>query len=138
VRIRRSAGALALALAAGCGGGEKPAAGSTAQPAQTGALAGVVVTGNDPRAALFLTKGCPQCHSISALGIKSPAEVGPDLTNAYTDVQTRFGVKLEEFLVNPTGTMQVVLSTTIQLSPAERDSVIKILRELDQQATTTP
>lgn len=117
-----------------CGGERKPEAGGAAgAPAVTAAT--------DPRAQLFVTKGCPQCHSISALGVKSPAEVGPDLTMAYEDVQNRFGVKLEEFLYNPTGTMQVVLSTTIQLSSAERDSVIKILRELHEERSgqsTTP
>jgi hypothetical protein len=65
--------------------------------------------------------------------VKSPAEVGPDLTVAYEDVQNRFGVQLEEFLHNPTGTMQVVLSSSIQLSPAERDSIIKILKGLHEE-----
>ena len=89
---------------------------------------------SDPRAAIFVQKGCPQCHSISALGVKSPAELGPDLTFAYTDVQSRFNMKLDEFLKNPTGTMQVVLSSQIKLSPAERDSVIHILTELHEDA----
>ncbi len=118
--------ALALVLLA-CGGGERKAgtaAGTTA--AAPGAP-------SDPRAAIFVAKGCPQCHSISALGVKSLAEVGPDLTIAYEDVQSRFGVKLEEFLYNPTGTMQVVLSSSIQLSPAERDSIIKILKGLHEE-----
>lgn len=123
---RSSVAALALALLA-CGGGERkasPAAGTTA--AAPGGP-------SDPRAAIFVSKGCPQCHSISALGVKSPAEVGPDLTIAYEDVQSRFGVGLEEFLHNPTGTMQVVLSSSIQLSPAERDSIIKILKGLHEE-----
>ena len=128
--------ALVLAVLA-CGGDRKAgtAAGTTA-------AASAVPT--DPRAAIFVSKGCPQCHSISALGVKSPAEVGPDLTNAYSDVQNRFGVKLEEFLYNPTGTMQVVLSSSIQLTPAERDSIIKILtglheeREERAEQSTTP
>ena len=77
-----------------------------------------VPASSDPRAAIFLEKGCPQCHSISALGVKSPAEIGPDLTIAYTDVQSRFNMELEEFLKNPTGTMQMVLSSQIKLSPA--------------------
>ena len=88
----------------------------------------------DPRAALFVEKGCPQCHSISALGVKSPAEIGPDLTFAYSDVKSRFNMELEEFLKNPTGTMQVVLSSQIKLSPAERDSVIHILKELHEES----
>ena len=91
-----------------------------------------VATSSDPRASIFLNKGCPQCHSISALGIKSPAEIGPDLTLAYEDVQTRFSMPLEQFLHNPTGTMQIVLSSQIQLSTAERDSIIHILKELHE------
>ena len=94
----------------------------------------LVTPPTDPRAALFVQKGCPQCHSISALGVKSPAEVGPDLTYAYSDVQSRFNMKLEEFLENPTGTMQVVLSSLIKLSPEERDSVLHILKQLHEEA----
>jgi mono/diheme cytochrome c family protein len=121
---------LALALAGACRGKEQAAtAGATPGAAATAATASAPT---DPRAAIFVTKGCPQCHSIAALGVKSPAEVGPDLALAYEDVQNRFGMELEQFLVNPTGTMQVVLSSAIQLSPAERDSVIRILRELHE------
>jgi len=134
--IRRSSGAaLALALLA-CGGDRKAGTAAGTTTAVSGAS-------SDPRAAIFVSKGCPQCHSISALGVKSPAEVGPDLTLAYSDVQNRFGVKLEEFLHNPTGTMQVVLSSSIQLSPAERDSIIHILKGLheaqeDRQGESAP
>jgi hypothetical protein len=94
----------------------------------------VVAAGEDARRSIFLEKGCPQCHSISALGITSQAEVAPDLTGAYGDVQSRFGVKLEEFLDHPTGTMQVVLGSMIQLTPAERDSIVRILEELLEEA----
>lgn len=89
---------------------------------------------SDPRAAIFVEKGCPQCHSISALGVKSPAEIGPDLTLAYSDVQSRFNMKLDEFLKNPTGTMQIVLSSQIKLTPEERDSIIEILEDLHEDA----
>jgi len=129
--IFKTVGSLVIVLAAlGCGRERK-----AAPPGGAAGAAGGQTASADPRAALFVSKGCPQCHSISALGVKSAAEVGPDLTLAYEDVQNRFGVKLEEFLRNPTGTMQVVLSTSIQLSPAERDSVIEILRELHEERT---
>ena len=98
-------------------------------PALTG------ITTSDPRGEIFLHKGCPQCHSISTFGIKSPTEVGPDLAKAYDDVQTRFGVKLTEFLNAPTGTMQMVLGSLIKLTPAERDSIIHILSELHEEHT---
>ena len=113
---------LILLIVAGCGGSGDKAAPPAAQTAE-----------GDRRAAIFVQKGCPQCHSISALGIKSQAEVGPDLTGAYEEVRTRFGVKLEDFLAAPTGTMQIVFSSMIQLTPAERDSIIGILKLLHEQ-----
>ena len=121
--------AVPLLILAACGGDQKP---STPPPASV-VIAGVTVTTSDPRGEIFLQKGCPQCHSIPAFGIKSPTDVGPDLGNAYADVQTRFGVKLNEFLNAPTGTMQMVLSSMIKLTPAERDSIIHILTELHEQ-----
>lgn len=132
-RTVRLTAAACLILTA-CGGERPQAKPASGLPIAGGPATAEVTQPTDPRAALFVRKGCPQCHSISALGVKSPAEIGPDLTIAYTDVQSRFGVKLEEFLKNPTGTMQVVLSSQIKLSPEERDSVIDILKELNEDA----
>ena len=53
----------------------------------------------------FVQTGCFVCHSISALGVKSPAQIGPDLSNAVEDVQSRFGRTIDDFLREPTGTM---------------------------------
>jgi mono/diheme cytochrome c family protein len=122
---------LLLGAVAACGGGKGGGAGSV--PASGGAATSTAAATGDPRGALFVQKGCPQCHSISALGIKSQNEVGPDLTEAYEDVQHRFGIKLEEFLPNPTGTMQMVLSQMIHLSPVERDSIIHVLKRLHDE-----
>ena len=113
--------AMVLPLVVSCGGER----GAAAPPAARTAAASP--------GAILVQKGCPQCHSISAFGIKSPNEVGPDLTNAYADVRTRFGVDLEQFLAAPTGTMQVVLGSMIKLTPAERDSIIHILKELEEE-----
>lgn len=123
-----------VCIAAGCGKAEEqPAVAGGGQISQA-----VAAPGQDPRGAIFVAKGCPQCHSISALEIKSQAEVGPDLTTAYADVQSRFGVKLEDFLRQPTGTMQVVLSSMVQLTPAERDSIVHILEQLHEEAAEKP
>lgn len=89
----------------------------------------------DPRAQIFLTKGCPQCHSISELAVVSPTNAGPDLALAVMDVRTRFNTSLGEFLNKPTGTMQIVLSSQIALSPVERDSVVKLLHEINEAKT---
>lgn len=79
--------------------------------------------------AWFVKTGCFVCHSISALGVKSPAQIGPDLSTAVEDVQSRFGRTIDDFLREPTGTMSVVLSRQIILSPEEKAVAVAKLRE---------
>jgi cytochrome c551/c552 len=79
--------------------------------------------------AWFVKTGCFVCHSISVYGVKSPAQIGPDLSTAVDDVQTRFGRTLDDFIDKPTGTMQVVLSRQIVLSPEEKAVAVAKLRE---------
>lgn len=78
--------------------------------------------------AFFVRKGCFICHSVNTLGIESASKIGPDLSEAVTDVQSRFGKTLEDFLANPTGTMAVVLSTQIQLTDEEKLEAIAKLK----------
>jgi cytochrome c2 len=87
----------------------------------------------------FVKKGCFACHSISAFDIKSASDIGPDLSFAVSDVQSRFAKTLEDFLAQPTGTMAVVLSTQIQLTDDERREAVEKLKvayqkKMDQQA----
>jgi cbb3-type cytochrome oxidase cytochrome c subunit len=79
--------------------------------------------------AWFVKTGCFVCHSISALGVKSPAQIGPDLSIAVEDVQSRFGRTVDDFLRAPTGTMAVVLSRQIVLTPEEKAVAVQKLRE---------
>jgi mono/diheme cytochrome c family protein len=76
----------------------------------------------------FVQTGCFVCHSIAALGVKSPAQIGPDLSNAVEDVQSRFGLTIDAFLANPTGTMSVVLTRQIVLTPDQKQVAITKLR----------
>lgn len=78
--------------------------------------------------AFFVKKNCFLCHSVSTLGIEAAAQIGPDLALAVDDVQSRFGRTLDDFLAKPTGTMSVVLSTMITLTPDERAEAIQKLR----------
>jgi cytochrome c551/c552 len=78
--------------------------------------------------AFFQAKGCTECHSVSTFGLESQNKSGPDLADAYTDVQKRFGTSLENFLKNPTGTMQMVLKDKIKLTDEERRKVIELLK----------
>ncbi len=48
--------------------------------------------------AWFVKTGCFVCHSIAALGVKSPAQIGPDLSTAVEDVQSRFGRTVDDFI----------------------------------------
>ena len=79
--------------------------------------------------AWFVKTGCFVCHSISAYGVKSPAQIGPDLSVAVEDVQARFGRTIDDFIAAPTGTMSVVLSRQIILSPEEKKVAVQKLRE---------
>ncbi|HYL16993.1 MAG TPA: c-type cytochrome [Terriglobales bacterium] len=78
--------------------------------------------------AFFVQKTCFICHSVSTFGIESAAKIGPDLADAVADVPRRFGIPLESFLASPTGTMSVVLSTQIRLTPEEKQTVIEKLK----------
>jgi len=79
--------------------------------------------------AWFVKTGCFVCHSISAFGVKSPAQIGPDLSTAVEDVQSRFGKTLDDFLNHPEGTMAVVLTRQIILTPQEKQIAVQKLRE---------
>ena len=79
--------------------------------------------------AWFVKTGCFVCHSISAFGVHSPAQIGPDLSTAVEDVQSRFGRTIDDFLREPTGTMSVVLSRQIILTPEEKAVAVSKLRE---------
>lgn len=92
--------------------------------------------------AWFVKTGCFVCHNVSSLGVKSPAQIGPDLSIAVEDVQARFGRKLEDFLASPTGTMSVVLSRQIVLTPEQKAIAIQKLHEAyaehQKQKAATP
>jgi cytochrome c2 len=77
----------------------------------------------------FVQTGCFVCHSISVFGVRSPAQIGPDLSTAVEDVQSRFGRTLDDFLKSPTGTMSVVLSRQIILTPQQKETAIQKLHE---------
>lgn len=88
--------------------------------------------------AFFVRKGCTTCHSIGSFGIEA-GRTGPDLSDAVVDVERRFGKSLEEFLDRPTGTMNIVLTTRILLTDAEKQEAIERLklayqRKLERQA----
>jgi cytochrome c2 len=82
--------------------------------------------------AFFVEKSCFVCHSIEAYDIQSPTDKGPDLSWAPDDVRARFSKTVEEFLFNPTGTMEIILGSQIVLTDAEKwEAIEKIMRAYD-------
>jgi cytochrome c2 len=77
----------------------------------------------------FVERTCFICHDVSSFGVVSATKIGPDLALAVVDAPRRFGRTLDDFLMNPTGTMQVVLSKQIQLTKEERREAIELLKK---------
>jgi cytochrome c5 len=131
--------AVLLAVAAGttaCNSGTKaeapaattsPAAAPAVAPDAAAAAAAAANAKATPEGKFFVEKGCAQCHALKAYGVVSQIQMGPDLGLAKEDVKARFGVELEEFFANPPGTMALVLSSQIVLTPEEKKDVIRRL-----------
>jgi mono/diheme cytochrome c family protein len=82
--------------------------------------------------AFFVKNNCFVCHSIEAFEIQSPTNKGPDLSWAPEDVRTRFNKTVEEFLFEPTGTMEIILGSQIILTDEEKwEAVNKIMKAYD-------
>ena len=77
----------------------------------------------------FVQTGCFVCHSISSLGVKSPAQIGPGPVDRGRGRAEPLRRTIDEFLANPTGTMSVVLSRQIILTPEQKQTAIQKLRE---------
>jgi hypothetical protein len=65
---------------------------------------------------------------VSALGVKSPTPIGPDLSTAADDTVRRFNLPVGRFLREPVGTMRAVLTRQILLSPEQQ---AEAARQLD-------
>lgn len=76
-------------------------------------------------------KGCLGCHSVSSLGLSGGA-TGPDLSQAFTNVEGKHGKPVNEFLKEPTS---AVMSGVISGSPLSDDEIAKITELLQKAAT---
>ncbi|MGG3469397.1 cytochrome C [Neobacillus pocheonensis] len=73
-------------------------------------------------------KGCLGCHSVEALNLKGGA-VGPDLSQAFVNVEGKHGKPIEEFLKAPTS---AVMSGVIGKNPLTDDELKQVLDLLKQ------
>lgn len=74
----------------------------------------------------FANVGCISCHSVGALDVKGGA-TGPDLSNAYTQVEGKHGVPIEQFLKKPTS---AVMSSVIGGKPLTDEELTAVLNAL--------
>ena len=80
----------------------------------------------------LVQNNCLSCHAVESLNA-SGGTTGPDLSNAYNDVEGKHGKPLDEFLKEPTS---AVMSTVIEgdpLTDEERESIVEALKLAAEQ-----
>ncbi|MFJ5717075.1 cytochrome C [Neobacillus sp. NPDC093127] len=76
-------------------------------------------------------KGCLGCHSVEALNIKGGA-VGPDLSQAFVNVEGKHGKPIEEFLKEPTSAVMSGVISKSPLTDDERKQVLDLLKQASE------
>ncbi len=69
---------------------------------------------------------CLSCHAVESLNAEG-GTTGPDLSNAYNNVESKHGKPLEEFLKEPTS---AVMSTVIEGNPLTDEEIESIVEAL--------
>ncbi|WP_066072896.1 cytochrome C [Neobacillus soli] len=73
-------------------------------------------------------RGCLGCHSVDALNLKGGA-VGPDLSQAFVNVEGKHGKSIEEFLKAPTSAVMSGVIGKNPLTDDERKQVLELLKQ---------
>ncbi|MEH7298873.1 cytochrome C [Neobacillus drentensis] len=76
-------------------------------------------------------KGCLACHSVESLNIKAGA-VGPDLSQAFVNVEGKHGKPIEEFLKQPTSAVMSGVISKNPLTDDERKQVLDLLKQASE------
>lgn len=76
-------------------------------------------------------KGCLGCHSVESLNLKGGA-VGPDLSQAYVNVEGKHGKPIEEFLKAPTSAVMSGVIGKNPLTDEERKQVLDLLKKASE------
>lgn len=97
-----------------------------------GAIAQQQGDASDNEGRIFLQRGCVSCHSVSSLNIQGGA-TGPDLSQAYVNVEGKHGVPLEEFLKKPTSAVMSSVLGGNPLTDDERAAVIAALKAASEK-----
>ncbi|WP_313803357.1 cytochrome C [Cytobacillus sp.] len=86
----------------------------------------VAVSGDN----ILQAKGCLGCHAVSGLNLDGGA-TGPDLSQAFNNVEDKHGKPLAEFLKEPTS---AVMSGVIGGNPLTDEEINQIIEALQKAA----
>jgi hypothetical protein len=75
---------------------------------------------------ILQAKGCTGCHAIEGLNLQG-GTTGPDLSQAYNNVEGKHGKPINEFLKEPTS---AVMSSVIGGNPLTDDEINQVVAEL--------
>ncbi|KOP71744.1 cytochrome C [Cytobacillus solani] len=79
---------------------------------------------------ILQAKGCLGCHAVSGLNLEGGA-TGPDLTQAFNNVEGKHGKPLAEFLKEPTS---AVMSSVIGGNPLTDEEISQVVEALKKAA----
>lgn len=80
---------------------------------------------------ILSAKGCLGCHSVEGLNLKGGA-TGPDLTQAFNNVEGKHGKPIDQFLKEPTS---AVMSSVIGGNPLTDDEITQVVDLLKEAAS---
>ncbi|MEH7504543.1 cytochrome C [Neobacillus drentensis] len=103
---------------------------ATANEESTDSKKATTVTANED--SILNKKGCLGCHSVEALNIKGGA-VGPDLSQAFANVEGKHGKPIEEFLKAPTSAVMSGVIGKNPLTDEERTQVLELLKQASEK-----
>ena len=81
---------------------------------------------------ILQTKGCLGCHSVEALNLTGGA-TGPDLSDAFTNVEGKHGKAIDEFLKEPTSAVMSGVIGGNPLTEEEIKQVVDLLKEASEK-----
>ncbi|GAB6890413.1 MULTISPECIES: c-type cytochrome [Geobacillus] len=99
---------------------------------EDGKGAGKTTNASTQDGTILQQKGCLSCHSVSKLNLQG-GTTGPDLSNAYREVEGKHGKPIEEFLKAPTSAVMSGVIKSNPLTDEERAEIIALLKEASEK-----
>lgn len=109
---------------------DKSSAATTADSSTAAQDSSKGATAADPNN-IIEKRGCIQCHSVGSLNIKG-GQVGPDLSQAFTTVESKHGKPIEEFLKQPTSAVMSGVLGKDPLTDDQRGQVLDLLKKASE------